>query len=117
MDLKCVGVKIEKKDQALLLLSSLPESYNHLVTSILYGKETLKMEEVTSTLIANESMEMPNSIEELSELFANERGRSKSRNGGKGGRSRSKFGHENDACFFCKQNGHTKRIVLSTSNG
>ena len=35
----------------MILLSSLPESYAHFVTIILYGKETLILEEVTSTLL------------------------------------------------------------------
>jgi hypothetical protein len=32
------GVKIEEEDKAILLLSSLPFSFDHLVTTLLYGK-------------------------------------------------------------------------------
>ena len=51
--LQAVDVKIDE-DKALILLSSLPESYDYIVTTMLYGKETLILEEVTSTLLFNE---------------------------------------------------------------
>jgi len=35
----------------LILLSSLPESYDHMVTTMLYSKETLILKEVLSTLL------------------------------------------------------------------
>ena len=35
-----VDVKIDKEDKVLILLNSLPESYDHIVTTMLYGKET-----------------------------------------------------------------------------
>ena len=52
--LKKVGVKIEEEDEALLLLTSLPDSYDNIVTTVLYGKDTLKMEDVESTLLSND---------------------------------------------------------------
>ena len=53
-DLLCVDEKLQENDKALLLLTSLPLSYEHLVTTILYGKESLYFKEVTSTLVSNE---------------------------------------------------------------
>ena len=54
-ELLIVDVKIdEEKALMLILLSSLPESFDHIVTTMLYGKETLILEEVTSTLLSNE---------------------------------------------------------------
>ena len=50
-ELLTVDVKIDEEDKALILLSLLPQSYNHIVTTMLYGKETLILEEVMSTLI------------------------------------------------------------------
>ena len=50
-ELLTVNVKIDEEDKALILLSSLPESYDHIITTMLYGKETLILEEVTSTLL------------------------------------------------------------------
>ena len=51
--LLCVDVKLEEVDKALLLCS-LSMSYDHLVNTILYGKEKLEMEEIISTLVSNE---------------------------------------------------------------
>jgi len=55
-----IDVKIDEEDKALILLSSFSESYNHIVTTILYSKETLILEEVTSTLLSNEIRKRPN---------------------------------------------------------
>jgi hypothetical protein len=46
----------------LILLSSLPESYDHIVTTMLYSKETLNLE-ITSTLLSNEIRKMPKQFE------------------------------------------------------
>ena len=40
-DLLALEVKLEEKDKALPLLSSLSSNYDHLVTTIMYNKETL----------------------------------------------------------------------------
>ena len=53
-ELLAVDVKIDKVDKALILLSSLPQSYDHIVTTMLYSKKILILEEVTSTLLSNE---------------------------------------------------------------
>ena len=45
-DLLAPEVKLEEEDRALLLLSSLPSSYDHLATTIMYGKNTLELEDV-----------------------------------------------------------------------
>jgi len=48
-----INVKIDK-NKSVILISSLPESYNHIVTIKIYGKETLILEEVVTTLLSNE---------------------------------------------------------------
>ena len=40
-DLNRVDVKFEEEDMALILLNSPPESYDNLVTTLMWGKETL----------------------------------------------------------------------------
>ena len=54
-----IDVNIDE-DKALILLSSLSESYDHIVTAKLYCKETLIFEEVPSTLLSNEIRKRPN---------------------------------------------------------
>ena len=39
-DLLALEVKLEEDDKTLLLLSSLPSSYDYLATTIMYAKET-----------------------------------------------------------------------------
>ena len=51
-DLLRINVKFDEEDKALMLLTSLPTSYEHLVTTLLWGKETLETEEVTTALLA-----------------------------------------------------------------
>ena len=34
-------MKFKEEDMSLMLLNSLPESYNNLVTTLMWGKETL----------------------------------------------------------------------------
>ena len=52
-----VGVKFEEEDKSLLLLCSLPPSFDALVTTLLYGKEILKYEDMVSVLRSNEQRE------------------------------------------------------------
>jgi len=59
-ELVAVVVKINEEDNALILLSSLSQSYNHNITTMLYGKETLILKEVTAALLSNEIKKMSN---------------------------------------------------------
>ena len=52
-----IGVKLYEEDKSLLLLCSLPGSYDSLVTTLLYGKETLEYEDMVSVLRSNEQRE------------------------------------------------------------
>src|SRR3954470_23083153 len=63
-DLLALEVKMEEEDKALKLLSSLPPSYDHLVTTILYGKETQELEDVKVMLDNNAFMKRTDSTEE-----------------------------------------------------
>ena len=49
-DLLALKVKLEEENKALLLLSSLPLSYDHLATTIMYDKETLELEYIRQML-------------------------------------------------------------------
>ncbi|KAL9462621.1 hypothetical protein AB3S75_000591 [Citrus x aurantiifolia] len=53
-ELEAIRVKIEDGDKALRLLWSLPTSYKHLLPTLMYGKETVDLEEVTNTLLSEE---------------------------------------------------------------
>jgi len=73
-----LGIKLE--EDKVLLLSFLPSSYDHLATIIMYGKETLELEDVRQMLQNNELMKKTDSTKEASRLFVKgHRGRSKRR--------------------------------------
>ena len=54
--LSSFGVNYEDEDKALLLLASFPTSFDHLVTTLMYGKETIVFEEVISALLSHIKM-------------------------------------------------------------
>ena len=54
--LKAIGMKIEEEDKIVLLLVYLPPSYEHLRTTLMYGKDTLGIDEVVATLLSDKSM-------------------------------------------------------------
>ena len=55
MELASLVVNIEKEDKALLLLASLPSSFDNVVTVFLFGKETLIFDEVVAALLIDET--------------------------------------------------------------
>ena len=52
-----LDVKIKEEDRALLLLCSLSSSYDRLIITLVYGKETSNYEEVVGMLRSNEQKE------------------------------------------------------------
>ena len=81
-NLNQVDVKFEEEDMTLILLNSLPKSYNNLVTTLMWGKETLELEEITSALLSfNQSKNASDGSSQGEGLVAKgyqERGRNKS---------------------------------------
>ncbi|GFS38693.1 hypothetical protein Acr_00g0058920 [Actinidia rufa] len=55
-ELEAIGVKIEEENKAAILLVSLPPSYEHLRTPLMYGKDTLRIDMVVAMLLSHESM-------------------------------------------------------------
>ena len=41
-DLARLGATVDEEDRAILLLCSLPSSYDHFITTLTHGKETVK---------------------------------------------------------------------------
>ena len=50
LDLENVNIILEDEDRALILLSSLPESYEHFVDTLLYRRQTLTLKDVKNAL-------------------------------------------------------------------
>ncbi|PKU85424.1 Retrovirus-related Pol polyprotein from transposon TNT 1-94 [Dendrobium catenatum] len=54
IDLKNVDVTIDKEDKGIILLSSLSKTYENIVDTMLYGKQTLTLTEVKSILMSKD---------------------------------------------------------------
>ena len=95
-ELMNIGVKLDEEDKFLLLLCSLPGSYDSLVTTLLYGKETLEYENMVSVLRSNEQRKKltrdraPQEGLAVGERTGRGRGRSKSRGRSNPGRKRKR---------------------------
>lgn len=50
-DLLNLDEEIEEEDKALILLNSLPDSYDHLATTLIHGKDTIKFDDVSNALM------------------------------------------------------------------
>ena len=111
-DLLRVEVKYEEEDKALLLLRSLPASFKHFRTTLMFGKETLRFEEVVQDIISHVKMNKSSGVDVKSEgLLAKgpteQRGRSKEKEK-ESGRSKSKSRGAVE-CYYCKKKGHIKK--------
>ncbi|KAE8735061.1 hypothetical protein F3Y22_tig00000477pilonHSYRG00233 [Hibiscus syriacus] len=110
-DLARLNVKIEDEDKEMIMLCSLPPSYEHMVTTLTYGKETIKVEEITTALLAHNKMKQ--NVGERSQadrLYVKgnrDRGQ-KPEKAGSGKRNfKSKSGDKKTIhCYKCKEAGH-----------
>jgi cell division cycle protein 20 (cofactor of APC complex) len=69
-DLKNLDLEIDDEDKALLLLNSLPDIYEHLITILLYGKEKIKFIDGSNALVNNEYWKKDQIIHKESKLEA-----------------------------------------------
>ncbi|GJZ53201.1 retrovirus-related pol polyprotein from transposon TNT 1-94, partial [Tanacetum coccineum] len=112
LDLANIDIKIEVEDQTLMLLTSLPSSYENFVETLLYGRESMTMEDVLATLNLRELKKRTEGTKEEAGdgLYV----RARSNHSGKahsGGSSRfkSRGGTSKLKCFICHSEGHLKR--------
>ena len=107
--------QVGDEDKALLLLNSLPDSYDHLTTTLLYGKEKIKYIDVANALVNNEFRRKDKSANRDSESEAlTVRGKTNNRRYTSRGKSRSKSRGRlldrrhlaKDECVIYRQKGH-----------
>ena len=88
----------------MMLLTSLLASYEYLVTTLLYGKETLEVEEVSNTLLDHYQRKHKNSAESSDDGLIvkgyQDRGRKIDRND-KSAKGRSKSKSKTVKCYKC----------------
>ncbi|KAJ4714843.1 Retrovirus-related Pol polyprotein from transposon TNT 1-94 [Melia azedarach] len=111
LELRNIDVKVEDEDAALILLVSLPLSYENFVQSFIVGKDTVSLEEVRSSLHTRELRHKATGTgadNQAAGLVA-------SRSYGHGNSGKKKFKKPvskgpkpNDVCNYCKEKGHWK---------
>jgi hypothetical protein len=95
LDIKNIDIKVNDEDQALILLCSLPDTFDNFVNSMLYSRDTISLADVKSTMNSMELRTRLNSkgndnqseglfVKGRSENFSNFKGRSSERDSGKG---------------------------------
>ncbi|KAE8732640.1 hypothetical protein F3Y22_tig00001818pilonHSYRG00042 [Hibiscus syriacus] len=109
-DLLGMDETFKDEDLALMLLSSLPDEFEHLETTLLHGKDNVTLKDVTVALY---SYELRKKTKKKSKFEAAEamvaRGRSKSQKPKWRGRSKSKSRLRKDECAFCHEKDHWKK--------
>ncbi|KAL4384756.1 hypothetical protein GQ457_15G014670 [Hibiscus cannabinus] len=113
-DLIQLDVKIEDEDRVMILLCSLPSYYEHMVTTLTYGKETINVEEIIAALLAhNQRKHNAGESSHADSLYVKgyqDRGRKSEKEGSRRRNSRSKSrGRKTIHCYKCKEAGHMKR--------
>ena len=109
-DLLNLHEKVSDVDKALILLAYLPTEYEHLIVSMLNGKETITFKKVTTALYSNDirkndKLEHRSSTGEAHTV----RGHNQSRKPRRRGRSQSKGKLAKDECAFCHEKEHWKK--------
>ncbi|GKB23390.1 zinc finger, CCHC-type containing protein [Tanacetum coccineum] len=112
LDLANIDIEIEDEDQALMLVRSLPSSYENFMETLLYGRESVTMEDVLATLNSRELKKRTEGTKEETgdELYVRGRlDRSGKAHSGRSSRFKSKGGTSKLKCFICHLEGHLKR--------
>ncbi|GJX90511.1 retrovirus-related pol polyprotein from transposon TNT 1-94 [Tanacetum coccineum] len=115
LDLANIDIGIEDEDQALMLLTSLPSSYENFVETLLYGRKSLTMEDILATLNSRVLKKRTEGTKEETGDGLYVRGRSdlsgEAHFGGSLG-FKSKGGTCKLKCFIFHSEGHLKRDCL-----
>ena len=102
-------MKFEEEDMALILLNSLSESYDNLVTTLMWGKETLKLEEITSVLLAFNQRKKANNMSSHGEGLVAKGNQECGRKNFRSESSRNKsLSKSNIQRYKCGKKGHIK---------
>ncbi|KAE8821378.1 putative retrovirus-related pol polyprotein [Hordeum vulgare] len=112
-DLACLGATIDDEDRVIQLLCSLPSSYDHLITSLTHGKETVKNEDITAALLSYH-MRKKNAVEVTHGEGLPVKGE-EWRKGYEAGKNKKK--KNKVQCHKCKQRGHIKKDCRELNGG
>src|SRR6266498_89766 len=110
-DLVKVEMTVEDEDRAIILLCSLPGSYEHLVTTLTYGKENIKLEDIVVALLAHDQRRKNNATGEFSGDALHIRGDHGL------DEKRGKKKKKGPLCYKCFNHGHIKKDYPKLKKG
>ena len=110
-----VNVRINEENKVVILLASLTKSYETLITTLLVGKITLTVDEVSTVLLETADMKQPCSLSHTEQVLMVKSDASKGRSKTWGryyerrdDRSQSSSWKDVE-CFYCNEKGHIRR--------
>lgn len=116
LDLNNIGETVSDENKAIILLNSLPESYNEVKSAIRCGRDSLTMDIVLNALRSRELEMRKMKSKESEALIAWGRTEKKTNNRSNSrGRSKSQ-GKQTKRCFHCHKEGHIRRNCYELKN-
>jgi len=111
LDLQSIGVKIDDEDQAIILLCSLPKSYENFIDTMLYGRDSITVNNVKDSLQSKELKRRVSSSNGDDAGLIVSRGRSMERGNSSKGHTRSNSLSKSKKvrCYKCKEVGHIRK--------
>uniref|UniRef100_A0A803NT26 CCHC-type domain-containing protein n=1 Tax=Cannabis sativa TaxID=3483 RepID=A0A803NT26_CANSA len=114
LDLENCDIKIESEDQAIIVLNSLPsDEYENFVDTMMFGRDSLTLEEIHSALMSKELKRKSEKEDNAGEGLLIARGRIEGRYNGNQHQNHSTKGKSNSKfkkrCFICHKTSHLKR--------
>ena len=110
LDLENVNVMLEDEDRALILLSSLPNSYEHFVDTLLYGRQTLTLKDVKNALESKDLKKRSDFKDQAigDGLFVKTKSEKKVNKDKKNKNQKEKDDKKKKKrkCYFCQREGH-----------
>ncbi|KAH9650187.1 hypothetical protein KPL70_026271 [Citrus sinensis] len=110
--LETIDEGLNDEGKALLLISSLPQSYSNFVDALMYGRQTLSLDEVKAALNTRGLQEKQVNMESGEGLTV--KGRNDKNVGKKKKQGKGKDKNKNLKCFQCHKEGHFKKDCPET---
>ena len=110
LDLENVSIILDDEDMALILLNSLPNSYEHFVDTLLYGRQTLTLKDVKNALESKDLKKRADGKDQITGdgLVAKAKTKKKMYKDKKNKNQKEKTDKmkKKRKCYFCQKEGH-----------
>ena len=114
--LATIDEALDDEGKALLLVSSLPGSYKNFVDALMYGRQTLSLDEVKSALNTRELQEKRQNLDQETGEGLTAKGQHYKKTKKKKKQGKAKDKNKTLKCFQCHKEGHFKRDCLERKN-